>query len=183
MKLSKILFLFGILASLMLPTTLVGSEVRTNELFKELQTSGPQKTKIIERQILSLWMDSGFDDINKLLDQSIAYMNKGDYITSLRLLDYIVNKVPKFAEGWNIRATLHYLMMNYELSIIDINQTLELNPRHFGALNGLALIYENKGQKIKALEAYEAVFKLSPNRFGVKGAIERLKQELFQNSI
>lgn len=182
MKLSKILFLLGILAFLVLPSSLIGDEAKTDKLFEALQTSNFQETKIIERQILSYWMDSGSEDINKLLDRSIAYMTRGDYNTSLRILNNIVSDAPGFAEGWNIRATLHYLMLNYDLSINDIHQTLELNPKHFGALNGLALIYENTGDTIKALEAYEAVYRLSPNRFGIRGAIDRLRKELLDNS-
>ncbi len=183
MKLTKLLFLLGILSTLVLPTSLTGNEVRTNKLFEELQSSTSQETKSIEREILSYWMDSGSSEINKLLDQSIVFMNRGDYNTSLKILNYIISDAPGFAEGWNIRATLHYLMLNYDSSILDIQKTLELNPRHFGALNGLALIYENTGQKLKALEAYEAVFRLSPNRFGIKGAIDRLRKELLENSI
>ena len=183
MKLSKILFVLGLLTSLVLPSSLIGSDIQTKELFEELQTSNTQETKIIEREIISFWMDSGSADINNLLGQSIAYMNRGDYNASLKILNDIVTDAPGFAEGWNIRATLHYLMRNYELSIIDINQTLELNPKHFGALNGLAMIYENTGKKIKALEAYEAVYRLSPNRFGIRRAIDRLRKELLDNSI
>lgn len=183
MKLPKVLFLLGFLASFVFPSSIAGNESRTNELIDKLQTSTTQETKVIERRILSYWMDSGSEEINSLLEQSIAYMNRGEFQASLKILNYIVANRPEFAEGWNIRATLHYLMLNYDLSIDDINRTLELNPKHFGALNGLALIYENTGQKIKALEAYEAVFQISPNRFGIRGAIDRLKKELMSNSI
>ncbi len=183
MKLSKILFLLGFLSSLFFPSSIIGNEARTNELFEALQTSNSQETKIIEREIISFWMDSGSADINNLLGQSIAYMNRGDYNASLKILNNIVTDSPGFAEGWNIRATIHYLMLDYDLSISDINRTLELNPKHFGALNGLAMIYENTGKKIKALEAYEAVYRLSPNRFGIRRAIDRLRKELLDNSI
>ena len=183
MKLSKILFLLGVLASLVLPSTLIGDEVKTNELFKALQTSSYQETKIIERQILYYWMDSGSPVINNRLNQSIVYMTRGNYKASIKILNSIVTEAPGFAEGWNVRATVHYLMLNYELSISDIFRTLELNPKHFGALNGLAMIYENTGEKVKALEAYEAVHQLTPNRFGIKGAIDRLRKELLDYSI
>ena len=80
-------------------------------------------------------------------------MQAGDYRLALAAFDDLVERNPGFAEAWNKRATLHYLMGNDEASVADIVETLELEPRHFGALSGLALIYERNGQPAAAASA------------------------------
>ncbi|MCY4259961.1 MAG: tetratricopeptide repeat protein, partial [Rhodobacteraceae bacterium] len=89
---------------------------------------------------------------------------------------------PEFAEAWNLRATIHYLLRNYPASIRDIEATLELNPRHFGALNGLALILEQSGYDELALEAYDRVARLSPNRRGLRESIARVQSRILAKS-
>ena len=68
-------------------------------------------------------------------------MNKFQYKKSIYFFSKIIEKNPNFAEAWNKRATVYYLLGNYEESISDIRQTLRLEPRHFGALDGLGLIF------------------------------------------
>ena len=83
---------------------------------------------------------------------------------------------PDFAEGWNARATIFFLMGELSLSMADIEHVLALEPRHFGALSGLGFIFEAMDEPELALEAFEAVHALNPNRPNVSEAITRLER-------
>ena len=89
----------------------------------------------------------------------------------------LTDLAPEFAEVWNARATLYYLVGKLALSTYMIARTLALNPRHFGALSGLGMIFEKRGETERALAAYLAVQALSPNRPSIAEAVERLKSK------
>jgi len=132
----------------------------------------------IEREIWTLWMQSGSDEINTLMLQALELSNLRQLEASLRILDAVVIKAPKFAEGWNRRATVLYLIGNYERSLSDIERVLELEPRHFGAISGIALIRLAQGNKKAALDAFRRVVRIHPFSRGVKQAIESLAREV-----
>ncbi len=90
----------------------------------------------------------------------------------------VIDHAPDFAEAWNKRATVFYMMGEYGLSLSDIRQTLLLNPRHFGAMAGLAAILEEIDRPKDALEIYQRAFKVHPHQVGIKDAIERLKAKV-----
>ena len=85
---------------------------------------------------------------------------------------------PEFAEAWNKRATTYFLMGEFGKSIKDIEKTLILEPRHFGALDGLAEIYLLKKDLIKAAATYEKILKIIPSSTKSKDRLERIN-ELF----
>ena len=105
-------------------------------------------------------------------------MAADDHANALKLFDAVVKLDPKFAEGWNKRATLHYLMGNYRRSFADITKTLELEPRHFGALQGYAAMASELGDKKGALNAYQRAQSLNPHLDGVAEAIRRLTEQV-----
>ena len=85
---------------------------------------------------------------------------------------------PDFAEAWNKRATVHYLMGDYVASVHDIQQTLALERRHFGALSGLGMIYEAIGRPSAALRSFEAALAINPHLDATRQRIEELRREL-----
>jgi tetratricopeptide (TPR) repeat protein len=89
-------------------------------------------------------------------------MNLGDGRTARAAFDLLVMREPGFAEAWNKRATLRYLLGDDEGSIADIRHTLVLEPRHFGALSGLALIYARQERPAQALQSLEAALQIHP---------------------
>ena len=103
--------------------------------------------------------------------------------TALKIFDAIVRKAPGFAEGWNKRATVHYMMGNYEASLADIDRTLELEPHHFGALAGLGLVNIELERDEAALDAFERVLKVTPQSQGARHNIEIVKQRIKDKSI
>ena len=85
---------------------------------------------------------------------------------------------PAFAEAYNARATAYFQMGRYGQSLADIRQTLLLNPRHFNAMSGLALILEEIGEPEGALQAWREVERLHPNREGLSDAVQRLARQV-----
>jgi tetratricopeptide (TPR) repeat protein len=96
----------------------------------------------------------------------------------IAIFDRVVTTLPDFAEGWNKRATVHYLNEDYTASVIDIERTLVLEPRHFGAISGMGLIFMARGDEAGALRAFEEVLKIHPHARGAKARVEELRKKL-----
>ena len=105
-------------------------------------------------------------------------MGARDYPQALAAFDRIIETKPDFAEGWNKRATLHYLTGNHQRATEDIEHVLALEPRHFGALSGLGLIALALGEPEQALEAFETALMIHPNMAGADTHIQALRDKL-----
>jgi tetratricopeptide (TPR) repeat protein len=105
-------------------------------------------------------------------------MQRQDLDAALDRFDQMVKYAPDFAEGWNKRATVYYMRGEYPESVADIERVLELEPRHFGALSGLGMIYEELDRKEQALRAFEAALQANPFLPGAKQQIEILKKQI-----
>jgi tetratricopeptide (TPR) repeat protein len=150
-----------------------------DELFAALAgADDPQQAAFFEAEVWKRWHASGRDDVDSKLELGMTAMNSGDARAALRAFGEVVEVAPDFAEGWNKRATLYYLMGDYPASIEDIERTLALEPRHFGALSGLALIHEAQGRPFEALEALEKVVRVHPRLGGLQERIDRLTRQL-----
>ena len=108
-------------------------------------------------------------------DQAMA---EKDYDAALAFLNDLVRLAPEFAEGWNKRATLHFVLEDYGKSLDDIARTLKLEPRHFGALSGLGIILDRIGDQTGALEAYRRAVEIHPNLPGAQDGIRKLSKEV-----
>lgn len=104
-------------------------------------------------------------------------MAAGETAAAIEHFTALIDHAPEFAEGWNARATAYFVAGEFGPSVNDIARTLTLNPRHFGALSGLGMIFEQLEQPEKALEAYEAALAIHPRLQGVIEAIKRLEAE------
>jgi tetratricopeptide (TPR) repeat protein len=152
---------------------------RLDGLFERLQkTPSPAEARMIEQEIWQLWLESGDPAVDRLMVQGIVAMREEHYDDALRAFDRMVGQAPGFAEGWNKRATVHYLLGNWTASVLDIERTLTLEPRHFGALFGLGLIYDALEQPEAALRSYEATLQLNPNSESARTRIEELRRQL-----
>jgi tetratricopeptide (TPR) repeat protein len=174
---------FGILATLVMAAPATGradqSDERLEELFDRLRaTADPLEAQTIEVQIWRIWTDSGRDDINTLVEEGSRFMAQGLLKEAIAIFDRVVTNLPEFAEGWNKRATAHYLNGDYTASMIDIERTLALEPRHFGAISGMGLIFMVRGDEANALRAFEEVLKVHPHARGAKAHVEELYKKL-----
>jgi tetratricopeptide (TPR) repeat protein len=89
----------------------------------------------------------------------------------------MVRRSPNFAEGWNKRATVYFLLGDFDASVGDIERTLQLEPHHFGALSGLGQIYLALDREEAALKAFEAALVIDPHLVGVRAAVEGIKKK------
>ncbi len=177
------MLVFGILATVMMAAPATGradqSDERLDELFDRLRTTAdPLEAQTIEVRIWRIWTDSGRDDINALVEEGSRSMVQGLLTEAIAIFDRIVSTLPDFAEGWNKRATAHYLNGNYTASMIDIERTLALEPRHFGAISGMGLIFMARGDEANALRAFEEVLKVHPHARGAKVHVKELYKKL-----
>ena len=134
-----------------------GDDTELDALFALLKQADRETAREIETQIARAWSESGSPSMNLLLAKGRQAMAEGRLREAVRHLSALVDHAPDFAEGWNARATAYYLMGQHELSLNDIGRTLMLEPRHFGAISGYAMIMEAWGNDAAALKAHELV--------------------------
>ena len=147
------------------------AEERSNKLeklFTQLKnTKDLPAAQIVEKKIWEIWLIHPSDDrrgfrLSELLTQGSRLMNMGELSKAYELFTQIIATEPDWFEAWNKRATVLYLMNRYQSSLDDIQITLALEPRHFGALSGQALNYIALEEYEKAIESYKVVQKIYP---------------------
>ncbi len=160
------------------------NDPRLNDLFAALKAAASEKEAApIEARIWAIWTESGIEDIDRLMALGIAAMGIRDFRTAESVFTAIVRQAPDFAEGWNKRATLYYLMGKMEKSAADVDRVLSLEPRHFGALSGLGLIRLAEENEREALKAFERGLAIHPNMAGATTYIRKLKLKLLGRGI
>ena len=161
----------------------VQAQERIDTLFERLRTADAESAVQIEIEITRIWSDSGSAAGNLLLQRGRRSIARNDMVAAIADLSALVDLMPEFAEGWNARATAYFLIGDHGRSVSDIRQVLPRNPRHFGAIHGLAMIFEAAGDYRSALEAYERVLELSPQRRGAMDAARRMRELLARQQI
>ena len=155
------------------------SAERLDALFKDLKReASPEKAAEIASEIGSEWGESGSATVDLLMLWAGDAMAKNNSAAAFDMLEQAIILKPDYAEAWNRRATLNYTTSAYGKSLSDIEQTLRLEPRHFGALMGLGMILEETDRKQKALDAYMRVLEIYPAMKGAQDAVARLADEL-----
>lgn len=167
-----------VVAAFVLTSSAFAGEDELNKLFDRLAKPELQDWELVERAIWREWSDSGSKSMNLLLQLGRKAMSEGDTKKAIDHFTALTDHAPDFAEGWNMRATAYFGAGLYGLSIADIGTTLSLNPRHFGALQGLGRMLEEMDQKKDALKAYKAAYAIHPHRPGLEDSIERLEAEV-----
>jgi tetratricopeptide (TPR) repeat protein len=177
---SAVLALFVILVTLMAKLAAADqSDPRLGDLFAQLRAAdSAQAAQPVEARIWAIWMEAGDPAADRLMASGVVAMNAGDYDAALKIFGRLVEFKPAFAEGWNKRATLLYLLGRYRESVADIAKVLALEPRHFGALSGLALCDGQLGKDADALRALRRVAAVYPNMPGLKGRIDELTKKV-----
>ena len=167
-----------IATALLVATPSLADNAELEALFEGLQGADPTAAAQIEGRIYEIWSNSGSPSMDLLLERGRNALEAGDNVLAIRHFTALIDHAPGFAEGYNGRATAYFQEGRFGLSLEDIRRTLELNPRHFAAMSGLALILEELGQKEDALAAWREVERLHPNREGLKEAIQRLERQV-----
>ena len=105
------------------------------------ETENVRTIQVTESQIREIWLQHANADVAQLMLVGTQRMNTQRYSEAMIAFNRLTESFPNYAEGWNKRATLHYMLGNLGASVTDIEKTLELEPRHFGALSGLGMVF------------------------------------------
>ncbi len=155
------------------------NDPRLGAMFDRLKTTPDAgEAAEIEQDIWRIWHQSDDETVEKMMTIGLRAMAFRDHLGALEAFDRIVKTAPEFAEGWNKRATIHYLMGNYRAAIADIEKTLMLEPRHFGALSGLGLVHLALDDEAAALRAFDAALAIHPTLPGAETHIKELREKL-----
>ena len=153
------------------------NDPRLGPLFMQLKAApDAAAAKPVEAEIWRIWGETANPDSAALFARGVAAMNLGDGRTARAAFDLLVTREPDFAEGWNKRATLLYLLGDDDGSVADIQRTLALEPRHFGALSGLSLIFQRQNRPAQALQSLEAALAVNPLLPGGRARAKELKE-------
>ncbi|TPK88990.1 hypothetical protein [Mesorhizobium sp. B2-4-17] len=161
------------------PAAPLTKQARLDKLFADLKRERNEKAaERIAGNIWNEWFHSGSASIDLMMQWSQKAIENQKFDVALDFLDQVVILQPTYAEGWNRRATVHFMMKNYSKSMSDIDHTLQLEPRHFGALAGLAQIMALTGHKQSALEAWQRVLAIYPMMRSAQNQVATLSEEL-----
>lgn len=150
-----------------------------NRLFGLLKkTTKEQKIKEIEDSIWSIWIHIDDEQIDLLMDKGCKALQAKQYNQAITLFSQIIELRPEYAEGWNKRATAYFKRGSYKASLDDIKQTLLREPRHFGALSGAVSIYMAIADFKGALQTFQQLAQIYPQREDVFQNIQKLKKKL-----
>lgn len=157
---------------------------RLDGLFARLQSTHDEaEAAHIEGKIWRIWMQAGKEDLNVLMRQGAVAMSSNDFDLAMESFNALIMLAPNLAEAWNKRATLYYLMRNFDASIADVQQTLALEPRHFGAIVGLGLMYDQLGDQPAALRAFREGLRINPHMAPIREKSESIARELKDRNI
>ncbi len=150
-----------------------------DELFEHLRiTEDPDDISLLQDQIWAIWLDSGEASLDYLIGQGSKAITRKDLSSAIELFTQAIELAPHWPEAWNKRATAYYLRGNLKAAKDDIEETLRLEPRHFGALSGLAAIYTTIGDLQNALTTAERLRQLVPGDEGVQQQVKELREQL-----
>lgn len=149
-----------------------------DDLLDALRDEAHPEPARLSRRIAELWSQSGSDSIDFLLNRGRAAIEARELDKAVEHLTAVVEIEPDFAEGWNARATAYYLQNDYWSAVADIVKVLEIEPRHYGALAGLAIMLERTGAEASALAAHRAALAVNPHLEGAREAVRRLAPQV-----
>jgi tetratricopeptide (TPR) repeat protein len=150
-------------------------------LLKRLHDESAFVRGFAEQGLWLLWARSGDDGIDRLMASGVDQMQAGRHREAVATFSDVIRRKPDFAEGWNKRATVHYLAGDFRKSLADCAEVVKRNPSHFGALSGYGQVYFQLEEYEKALQWWRRALEVNPNMTGVeiniKGTEELLKKK------
>ena len=158
----------------------IGTMADATLLVKSLRDADEDVRDRAEEAMWRIWARSGDQEVDRLYQVGIQQMSAGDLQQSIATFSRIIKLKPEFAEGWNKRATLYFLVGDYRKSLADCDEVMKRNPYHFGALAGYAQIYVRLEYYDRALEYSQRALKVNPNMDGVRRNVDLIEQLLEQ---
>jgi tetratricopeptide (TPR) repeat protein len=156
----------------------VGTMDDADRLVARLRDYDPLVRQLATEALWEIWSRSGDADIDALYRRGVEQIATEQLTLALATFTEIIRRQPAFAEGWNKRATVYFLLGRFELSMKDCDAVLERNPNHFGALTGMAQMHLLLGRPQQAIEHFERALEVNPNLEGAAQALVLLKRQL-----
>lgn len=147
---------------------------RLHQLFTYLNSTALDAA-LVEDEIWDLWMHYPHHRAADILNKAATDIAHQRFDIAETRLVSLLRSCPNYAEAWNKRATLYYLLGRDEESVVDIHRVLQLEPRHFGALSGLGEICLARGDEAGARLAFQAALRLNPHLEAVREEVEKLE--------
>ncbi len=189
----KILFLVNLrlflqallLICLVMKPSFADVKMKIEDLLDDLQvTSSSLEASRIRAEIWQYWLKDHSDEKNNdLIASGLSHFYRGNYLKADQIFTKIILSDPNYVEGWNKRATIRYLLGDFQKSLEDINQVLTRQPRHFGAISGTALIHMQNLRYKKALDSYRLLERIDPNNDDSKRMIPMLEERIYGESL
>jgi len=151
-------------------------------LLKALHDSSTGVREASEAAIWYVWSRSGDAAADRVFEQGVAQMHSGELRTAAATFGRVIAMRPQFAEAWNKRATVYFLLGEDELSLHDCDEVLKRNPQHFGVLAGYGQIHARGGDLELALDYFKRALAINPNMEGVRVSVEVIQEILAKRS-
>ena len=165
---------------------LLADEKKTqlDKLFDELKNDNPVLSFEVEQKIWKIWSTHPTDQfLTTRLAEGSELVRSKKLIMAVDVFTEVIKKDPSWAEAWNKRATVLYLLGDYQSSQNDIDKVLKLEKRHFGALAGQGLVNIKLENYEKAIKSYEKAQEIYPAMQSPKIMIEQIEQLIKQQLI
>ncbi|WP_058240931.1 tetratricopeptide repeat protein [Shimia marina] len=146
-------------------------------MLRSLSSVGPDQAGHVAQRIRHVWDASGSATADYLLRRTRKAFEAGDLEAALEHATALVDHAPDFSQGWAERARIYYMSDLYGPALGDLEQVLSLNPQHFDAIMGLAILLEEIGKAKDAYEAYLQVKAIHPHQAGLTEALQRLEPQ------
>ena len=158
--------------------------VRLNQLFNELKVNKAKVAAIVEQEIWSLWSTHPTDEkLTARLEEGSMFVRNQQPNRARDIFTEVIKLDENWAEAWNKRATVLYILGEYQKSQEDIDKVLELEPRHFGALAGQGMVNIKLKNYEKAIRSYEEAREIYPSMKTPDAMIKQMKEIIKQQSI
>ncbi len=176
----KLSLLLALLLLFSAPTISDQKEPALDPLFSALleADTSPIEAQEITAQIWQIWLRAEDQKSQQLMDQGVQKMSEFALEDAVEIFSELIEIAPDFAEAWNKRATVYYLLGEFGLSSADVEETLRLEPRHFGALSGQGLIHLRNQREQAAAEWFRRALAVNPFMDNIRDGLEHLEQEL-----
>lgn len=160
----------------------IGTMADADKLVAQLANADADDDDDLREQVTNamwqIWSRSGDPEIDSLYRHGVDQMQASQLSDAVVTFSEVIRRKPAFAEGWNKRATVYFMMGKVDLSLKDCAEALKLNRNHFGALSGAAQIYVNLGRLERALEFYERALTVHPGLPGAAEAVRMLEHQI-----
>ena len=186
MKITTLVLPLFVWLAMLLPANAGADQTddRLDQLFETLRSSEDDTLlRETEAKIWEIWYDSGKEEVDSKMQRAAELIEVGNLAAAESLYSEVIDMVPDFSEGWNRRATVRFYQRDFAGSLSDIEETLRLEPRHFGAIWGLGMILGSQRDYERAILAFERLLEIKPNAADARPRIEALKRQMALDSV